>query len=434
MSQVNSLLIISILLMISISTSLAQSNSQGGKFSNQNQNIENMNWTALTNKSVVNTTRITTDTEKALVESSIFVRALVNATNSTMDKLSIGYDGGTHKGITTRQLSGASRLYKKCVPSVVLLISINATSLGSGIIVNKSGEIVTNWHVVEGQEKMLVWFFQPGITDIKDLDKDNYAIADVIAFDQSRDLAMLRLSGDNKQDWAKKLSPVSFGRDYQLEVAQDVFAIGRPEMLAWSFTYGVISQLRKNYNWTYSAEIELEADVIQTQTPSNPGNSGGPLFDDRGKLIGINSFGSPGSDGLNFAISVDEVKSFVSEARAGKHEAVIVPSTPSTGVAENSYPVDSNDNGIIDKVYIDLNGDGIYDLMLVDENEDNEPDFIIGDLNNDEITDFMVYDKDGNGSFEYFIMDTDYDGVYDTAGVDTDGDLEPDVLFAYSEE
>ena len=59
---------------------------------------------------------------------------------------------------------------------------------------------------------------------------------------------------------------------------------------------------------------------------------------------------------------------------------------------------------------------------------------MIGDLNNDEITDLMIYDKDGNGSFEYFIMDTDYDGVYDTAGVDTDGDLEPDVLFAYSEE
>jgi putative serine protease PepD len=273
--------------MISISTSLAQSNSEGGKFSNQNQNVENMNWTTPTNKSVVNTTRITTDTEKALVESSIFVRALVNATNSTMEKMSIGYDGGTLKGITTRQLSGGTKLYKKCVPSVVLLFSIDATSLGSGIIVNKSGEIVTNWHVVQGQEKMLVWFFQPGITDIKDLDKDNYAIADVIAFDQSRDLAMLRLSGDNKEDWAKNLRPVSFGRYYQLEVAQGVFAIGHPKMLAWSYTEGTISQLHKNFNWTYSEEIELEADVIQTHTPSNPGNSGGPLFNDKGKLISL---------------------------------------------------------------------------------------------------------------------------------------------------
>ena len=65
----------------------------------------------------------------------------------------------------------------------------------------------------------------------------------------------------------------------------DVFAIGHPEQLVWSFTDGSISRIRKNFKWEYG-DHEMKADVIQTQTPINFGNSGGPLFNVKGELIG----------------------------------------------------------------------------------------------------------------------------------------------------
>jgi len=159
--------------------------------------------------------------------------------------------------------------------------------------------------------------------------------------------------------------------------------------------------------------LNYTADVIQTQTPTNPGNSGGPLFSEKGKLIGINSFGSRGGDGLNFAISINEVESFLSEARAGKHKPLLVENTAASDENEDGLPIDSDGNGINDILLIDLDSDGIYDLALVDENEDGEIDYVSGDTNNDGKTDLLIFDKDENGSFEYFIMDTDYDGEWD---------------------
>ncbi len=370
------------------------------------------------------------DKESDLAKSGKFISSFINTTNNTKEKMFLGYKGELLKGITTRQIAGASNLYKKCAPSVVLLVALDASSLGSGTLVSDNGEIITNWHVVEGQEKMLVWFYEKELSDLQSLDPDNYAIADVVATDRKRDLALLKLTDINNI----KLNPVKFGRYYNLDIAQDVFAIGHPEALAWSFTYGVISQLRKDYKWKYSESLELTADVIQTQTPTNPGNSGGPLFSEKGKLIGINSFGSHGGDGLNFAISINEVKSFLSEVKVGKHKPVLVENTEGTGENEDGLPFDSDGNGINDMLLIDLDSDGVYELALVDENEDGEFDFLVGDLNNDGETDLMVYDKDGNGSFEYFVIDTDFDGRWDTSGVDTNGDLEPDVIFAYTEE
>jgi len=193
------------------------------------------------------------DKQSALTKSGKFISSFINTTNNTKEKLSLGYKGDLLKGITTRQIAGASNLYKKCAPSVVILFAVDASSLGSGTLISKNGEIITNWHVVKGQEKMLVWFYEKGLSDIKSLDPDNYAIAEVVATDRNRDLALLKLTDISKI----KLNPVNFGRYYNLDIAQDVFAIGHPEALAWSFTYGVISQLRKNYKWQYSEDIEL---------------------------------------------------------------------------------------------------------------------------------------------------------------------------------
>jgi S1-C subfamily serine protease len=324
-----------------------------------------------------------------------------------------------NKGITTRQITGAGRLYKKCAPGVVILSSLDANSMGSGAIISGKGEIITNWHVIEGQDKMLVWIYNSNITSRKDLDPDSYLIAKVIAEDQTRDLAMLVI--ENKTN---SLVTIPLGRDYELNIADDVFAIGHPENYIWSFTYGVISQIRKDWDWTYGDNQKFTADVIQTQTPTNPGNSGGPLFNDAGKLVGINTFGSDGQ-GLNFAVTVGEVRTFISDARNGKYE-------PSERlVSWESF--DKNDNGVPDYYLRDVDNDGKYDVSKTDENEDGVIDYYGLDTNGDQKPDILIFDDDNNGSFEYYLIDENYDGTFDQIGIDTNGDREPDQYFPYEE-
>ena len=328
--------------------------------------------------------------------------------------------GDINEGITTRQITGAGRLYKKCAPGVVILYSLDGSSMGSGAIISKKGEIITNWHVVEGQEKMLVWIYNVNTTSGKNIDPDAYFTARVIAEDPGRDLAMLIIENNSNN-----LVTLTLGRDYEVNIADDVFAIGHPEGYFWSFTYGVISQIRKNWDWTYGDSENFTADVIQTQTPTNPGNSGGPLFNDVGKLVGINSFGSAGQ-GLNFAVTVGEVRSFITNARKGEFEPL------DRTVVWDSY--DSDENGTADIWLRDIDDDGKYDIAKTDENEDGVIDYYSFDSNGDESPDIFVYDDDGNGTYEYYLLDENYDGKIDTIGIDTDGDREPDQYFEYQEE
>ena len=81
------------------------------------------------------------------------------------------------------------------------------------------------------------------------------------------------------------VKPVSLGNFNDVSIGETVFAIGHPDDLIWSFSSGMVSQLRPNYKWRYKNSHHF-ADVIQTQTPINPGNSGGPLFNKNKKLVG----------------------------------------------------------------------------------------------------------------------------------------------------
>ena len=87
-----------------------------------------------------------------------------------------------------------------------------------------------------------------------------------------------------------------------MQVAEEVHAIGHPKGLYWSYTKGVASQIRTKWKWTSSkSKIKHQATVIQTQTPLSPGNSGGPLFSDTGKMVGVNTMKEEGEN-LNFAV------------------------------------------------------------------------------------------------------------------------------------
>jgi hypothetical protein len=273
---------------------------------------------------------------------------------------------------------------------------------------------------------MVVWFFDPRVTSFDALQPQSCVLAKVIAVDRTRDLALLKLST------VGVLSVLQPGSDDQLEVGKDVFAIGHPKGYIWSFTYGAISQLRNKYKWSYDQATSFTADVVQTQTPVNPGNSGGPLFDEKGRFIGINSFRASG-EGLNFAVRIGEVNQFVRDAEAGKYPAVAraKPATTSSKKPKaESY--DSDGDGKVDSRGVDTDNDGYYELIGRDTDQDGTTDYILGDTNGDTRPDVMMFDLDNDGTVESFLIDTNYDGTWDTIGVDKDGDMQPDEFAPYT--
>ena len=114
-------------------------------------------------------------------------------------------------------------------------------------------------------------------------------IGDVIAVEKSKDLALVRFRTP-----PEGLAPVMLGDIQDVRVGMTVHAIGHPANKWWTYTTGVVSQIRKGYEWTYSDQTRHKATVIQT-----------------GKLIGINSFGNSEYEGLNFAVAIDELLDFL---------------------------------------------------------------------------------------------------------------------------
>jgi hypothetical protein len=166
------------------------------------------------------------------------------------------------------------------------------------------GYILTNWHVVSGYRQVNVIY--------KPVDPFGKATeittADVIKIDSVRDLAMLRPLALP----SRFVKPIKVATQDNIEVGADVHAIGHPTGEAWTYTTGVVSQIRPNYEWKGGEqEISHRATVIQTQTPINPGNSGGPLLSDDEQLVGVNSFGATGMQGLNFAVSARDVRALL---------------------------------------------------------------------------------------------------------------------------
>ncbi|MFK5881935.1 MAG: Do family serine endopeptidase [Sulfurospirillum sp.] len=164
-----------------------------------------------------------------------------------------------------------------------------AYSLGSGVIISQNGYIVTNNHVVDGADKIVVTIHGS---------KKEYK-AKIIGQDPKTDIAVIKID-------AKKLTVAKFGDSSKLLTGDIVFAIGNPFGVGESVTQGIVSALNKS-----SIGLNQYENFIQTDASINPGNSGGALVDTRGALIGINSAiisRSGGNNGIGFAIPSNMVK------------------------------------------------------------------------------------------------------------------------------
>jgi S1-C subfamily serine protease len=173
---------------------------------------------------------------------------------------------------------------------------------GSGIEIDKSGDILTNAHVVDSASQVQVQF-----------SSGQSVTGQVKGVDQSDDLAIVKVSASEDQ-----LHPLPMGNSDTLQVGDTALAIGAPFGLQGSFTSGIISGLNRT---TTAPNGRALTDMIQTDAPINPGNSGGALLDGRGQLIGINdSIDSPveGNVGVGFAIPINKANSLIKPLENGQ--------------------------------------------------------------------------------------------------------------------
>ncbi len=175
-----------------------------------------------------------------------------------------------------------------------------ARSLGSGVLVDPSGLVVTNYHVIQGMTDVKV-----ALADKREFD------ADIVLRDQRTDLVVLQLKGGGN------FPAMELGDSDALQVGDIVLAIGNPYAVGQTVTQGIVSALART-----QVGISDYGFFIQTDAAINPGNSGGALIDLRAKLVGINSaiFSQTGSSiGIGFAIPVNMVKIVIAAARGGGH-------------------------------------------------------------------------------------------------------------------
>jgi len=204
--------------------------------------------------------------------------------------------------------SSAPTIYQQAAPGVVTITTEVAGGFGrvgegtgSGIVLNTNGDILTNAHVISGANQIQVTF-----------DDGRTLPATLVNSDTGADLAVIRVSTA-----ASSLHPLTLGNSNDVQVGDQVYAIGAPFGLAESMTAGVVSGLNR-----HNATSGLSG-LIQTDAPINPGNSGGALLNTEGQVIGINdSIESPiaGNVGVGFAIPVNVVRQLLSSLEGGANQ------------------------------------------------------------------------------------------------------------------
>lgn len=182
----------------------------------------------------------------------------------------------------------AEAVIEKVMPAIVAIRADTpeGVSAGTGFLVDSAGVVVTNLHVIEGATRVAVKLHSG----------DQYTQIKVASFDLDRDLAILRLPGFD-------LPTVQLGNSDNVKVGATVYAIGNPLGLEESVTKGIVSGIRVRENGTK---------VIQTDSAVSPGNSGGPLINEKGHVVGVVTFKISAGENLNFAVPINYVRALLS--------------------------------------------------------------------------------------------------------------------------
>lgn len=238
----------------------------------------------------------------------------------------------------TQSALSVQEIYEQSAPGVVQITAVSSvqgedplnpyggpqqqeqSALGSGFVIDKAGHIVTNYHVVEGAQEVEVNF--SGRAPVR---------AKVVGSDPSSDIAVLEVVMP-----ASALTPLPLGNSDETQVGDSVVAIGNPFGLDRTVTAGIVSALQRKITAPNGFPIDH---VIQTDASINHGNSGGPLLDSNGEVIGVNSQiqsgGVDGNVGIGFAVPINTVKEVASQLiETGKVERAFLGIEMQTITAE----------------------------------------------------------------------------------------------------
>jgi S1-C subfamily serine protease len=256
------------------------------------------------------------------------------------------------KGLTPEQI------YRHDAPGVVQITATTVTqttdpfsfvpstqtvqSLGSGFVIDKAGHIVTNYHVIQGATKLRVSFSG----------QDQLA-ATVVGSDPSTDTAVLKVDVH-----ARALTPLPLGDSDAVTVGDTVYAIGNPFGFTRTLTSGLVSAVQRQILAPTAAQLEIDH-AIQTDAAINHGNSGGPLIDTAGRVIGVTSqistgnTGQQGNIGIGFAIPINTVRNVAAQiVQTGKaqHPFIGISSTPVTEQLATLFKLPTSSGLLVESV------------------------------------------------------------------------------------
>lgn len=191
----------------------------------------------------------------------------------------------------------AKEIYENNVESVVSIEVRSAYNVGygTGFIISEEGYIVTNYHVVDGADECYVSLYD-----------DSQYTAKIVGYEESNDIAVIKIEPKGE------IHSLVYGNSSELSVGDPVYVIGNPlGDLTFTLTDGVVSAL----NRLIETEESVTINMFQTNAAVNSGNSGGPVFDEHGYVVGIASakYASSSIEGLSFCIPIDDVRSMIDE-------------------------------------------------------------------------------------------------------------------------
>lgn len=334
--------------------------------------------------------------------------------------------------------STTSKIYSDHANSIVYIQT--DVALGSGVVINDNGDVLTNAHIIaDANEVFVVFKPEKGLNvPISQIHE-----AKIIKIDRSRDLALIQPLFP-----PPTINPITILESESVNddiVGSTAHCIGHPDGLTWTYTKGIVSSYRENYTWPYLSEklassekeltdeeinIELansqmhRANVIQTDCAINEGNSGGALINDDGNLVAINTFMLEGLQLVNFSVAANELNHFLKSDKF-KEQVSVKKHLEMTGEPIFIEGEDTNGDGTYDKEIWDYDGNGMADVIFIDENYDGFFDLAIQDMNENGIVDGKITWSTTTTEKNYY-FDIDEDGIFDAVftDMDDDGDYE----------